>query len=243
MPDLALTKSEPPSWRSAALTMLRLIFFRASRHELSALHWRHLVVGLLCTWLVGIGRYWDNPRVGLVQHLGIGSVIYILALSLFLWLIIWPLRPQSWTYFQVLTFISMVSPPAVLYAIPVEKFVTLEAANAINAWFLAIVASWRVALLIFYLRRAGDLERFPTFVGAFFPLTIIVVTLTTLNLDKVVFDIMGGGASRSPNDSAYAVLFLLSLLSVLLFIPFVICYLWLLFDRFISVKYHVEEDE
>lgn len=223
--------------------MLRLIFFRVSREELVTLHWRHLALGLLCTWLVGMGRYWDNPRVGLLQHLGLGSVIYIFVLSLFLWLIIWPLRPQNWTYFKVLTFISLVSPPAVLYAIPVEKLVGLDVANAINAWFLAIVASWRVALLIFYLLRGGNLEVFPTFVATFFPLTIIIVALTVLNLEKVVFDIMGGGGNRSPNDSAYAVLFLLSVLSILLFIPFVICYLWLLVDRFTSAKYHVQEDE
>jgi hypothetical protein len=223
--------------------MLRLIFFQASREELAATGGRHLALGLVCTWLVGIGRYWDNPRAGILQHLGVGSVMYVFVLSLFLWLIIWPLRPQNWSYFKVLIFISMVSPPAILYAIPVEKFVTLDAANAINAWFLAIVATWRVALLIFYLRRAARLEGFPTFVATFFPLTIIVVALTLLNLDKVVFDAMGGTGERSPNDAAYGILFLLSLLSVLLFIPFVICYLWLLFDRFISVKYHVEEDE
>ena len=243
MPEFSPPKPAPPGWRVAAVTMLRLIFFRASPEELVSLHGRHLALGLLCTWLVGMGRYWDNPRVGMLQHLGVGSVVYIFVLSLFLWLIIWPLRPQNWTYFKVLTFISMVSPPAVLYAIPVEKFVSLDTANGINAWFLALVATWRVALLIFYLRRAGDLERFPTFVATFFPLTIIVVALTMLNLDKAVFDMMGGGGNRSSNDSAYAVLLFLSLLSVLLFIPFVICYLWILFDRFTSAKYHVKEDE
>ena len=120
---------------------------------------------------------------------------------------------------------------------------SLDTAKGINAWFLAIVATWRVALLVFYLRRAARLERFTTFVATFFPLTIIVVALTILNLDKVVFDAMSGSGERSPDDAAYGILFLLSLLSVLLFIPFVICYLWLLFDRVISVKYHVEKDE
>src|ERR1051326_1990832 len=141
-------RSEPhkPSWRAAFVTVGRLLMFRASPEELAAVDWRHLALGLVCTWVVGIGRYWDNPRVGVLQHLGAGSVIYVFILSLFLWLIIWPLRPQNWTYSKVLTFISMVSPPAILYAIPVEKFVGLETANAINAWLLASVALWRVAL-------------------------------------------------------------------------------------------------
>ncbi len=243
MNDVVKMKADTQSWYATLTTMLRLLCFRASREELVAIGWRNLVLGLFSTWLVGMGRYWDNPRVGLLQHLGVGSAIYIFVLALFLWLIIWPLRPENWTYLKVLTFISMVSPPAALYALPVEKFVSLDTANTINAGLLAIVATWRVALLIFFLRRSAKLDQFPTFVATFFPLTIIVVALTVLNLDKVVFDIMGGGGNRSPNDSAYAVLFLLSVLSILLFIPFVICYLWLLVDRFTSAKYHVNENE
>lgn len=216
--------------------MLRLLFFRASREELAGVGWRHLALGLLCTWVVGMGRFWDNPRVGLLQHLGVGSVIYVFILSLFLWLLIWPFRPRNWSYFKVLTFISMVSPPAILYAIPIEKFVSLDTANTINAWLLGIVATWRVALLIFYLRRSGQLQRFPTFVATFLPLTIIVVGLTILNLEKVVFNLMGGIRERTPNDTAYEVLFLLSLLSLMLFIPLFICYLWVLVHRLRSAK-------
>ena len=205
--------------------------------------WRHFAIGLLSTWLVGIGRYWDNPRVGLLQHLGVGSVVYIFILSLFLWLLIWPLRPRNWTYSKVLTFISLVSPPAVLYAIPVEKFAGLEFANTINACLLGIVATWRVALLIFYLRRSGELNWFPTIVATLLPLTIIVVVLTMLNLERVVFDLMGGIHQPSPNDTAYEILFLLSMLSLMLFIPLFICYLWLLVRRFTSAKYKVREND
>ena len=223
--------------------MFRLLFFRASSAELTKLGWRHFAIGLVCTWLVGAGRYWDNPRVGLLQHLGVGSVIYIFVLSLFLWLVIWPLRPRNWTYFKVLTFISLVSPPAALYAIPVEKLAGLEFANTINAWLLAIVATWRVALLIFYLRRSGQLKWFPAIVATCLPLTIIVVGLAMLNLERVVFNFMGGIHDESPNDSAYGVLFLLSLLSVALFVPLLICYVWLLVEAFTSARYHVKNDE
>lgn len=223
--------------------MIRLICFRASSSELAKIGWRHFAIGLFCTWLVGVGRYWDNPRVGLLQHLGIGSVIYIFVLSLFLWLVIWPLGPRNWTYLKVLTFISLVSPPAALYAIPVEKFAGLEFANTINAWLLAIVATWRVALLIFYLRRSGQLKWLPTIVAAGLPLTIIVVALAMLNLERVVFNFMGGIDDTSPNDSAYGILFLLSLLSVALFVPLLICYLWILVDRLTTAKYRVKNDE
>ena len=243
MSEAIQVRSQSARWSDALVTMFRLIFFRASFAELKEIGWRHFAIGLLCTWLVGMGRYWDNPRVGLLQHLGVGSVIYIFVLSLFLWIVIWPMRPRNWTYFKVLTFISLVSPPAVLYAIPVEKFAGLEFANTINAWLLAIVATWRVALLIFYLRRVGQLKRFPTFVATFLPLSAIVFALAMLNLEKVVFNLMGGIHDPSPNDSAYGVLFLLSLLSVMLFIPLLICYLYLLVDRFTTARYRVNEHE
>jgi hypothetical protein len=169
---------------------------------------------------VGIGRYWDDPGAKLLQHLGIGSVIYIFALSLLLWLLIWPLRPKAWSYRNVLTFVSLTSPPAILYAIPVERLLDLEKARTFNVWFLAIVASWRVALLIFYLRRHARLQPFSIAVATLLPLTFIITALTVLNLERAVFNLMGGLREKgTANDNAYLVLFVLSYLSVMLFIP------------------------
>lgn len=228
--------SGPVGWAAACKTALRVIFFRASQSELIELDWRHLVIGLVCTWLVGIGRYWDNPRVGLLQHLGVGSVIYVFVLSLFLWLIIWPMRPRHWSWFRMLTFVTLVSPPAVLYAIPVQMVFSLEKANEINAWFLAIVATWRVALLFFFLRRLGELQWSIIVTATLLPLSMIVVVLTFLNLEKVVFDLMGGIVDPSPNDTSYAILTLLSWISILLFIPLLIFYLIMILSRFWASK-------
>jgi hypothetical protein len=194
-----------------------LLTFRITREAMLNFSLYHLIFGLVCTWLVGIGRYWDNPRVGILQHLGIGSVVYIFALSLFLWLLIYPLKPKDWTYFRVLTFVSLVSPPAVLYSIPVELFTDIPTANTINAWFLLIVSVWRVALLLFFLRRFAELKWLPTIAAAILPLNIIVVGLVFLNLEKVVFNIMGGMDNSSPNQTAYEILFLISMLSIIIF--------------------------
>jgi len=186
--------------------------------------WRHLAFGLAWAWIAGIGRYWDNPRVGFWQHLGIGSVIYVFILALFLGLVIWPMRPRHWTYFRVVTFIAMVSPPALIYAIPVERFYSIDTANAINAMFLLIVAVWRVALLFWFLNRVGRLPWYIVLVGATLPLSLIVVVLTFLNLEKVVFDLMGGLTQPSGNDRAYLALISISLISIYLFIPLLIAY-------------------
>jgi hypothetical protein len=219
------SRSSDARWSDVVKTCLRMLAFRATQSELIQLNWKHLVFGICSTWIVGIGRYWDNPRVALPQHLGIGSVIYIFFLSTFLWLIVYPLRPQHWSYLRVLTFVSLVSPPAILYAIPVEKLMSLPVSNLVNAWFLAIVAAWRVALLFFFLRRLSGLDWFSIMVAALLPLTLIVVALTLLNLEQVVFDLMGGFVQPSGNDSAYLVLVILTWASIMLFIPILLCYL------------------
>lgn len=218
-------QDSPPTTSNVLRTTGRLLAFRLKEKEFLELGGRHLVFGLVCAWLVGMGRYWDDPGAQILQRLGVGSVIYVFALSLFLWLLIRPLRPQNWSYRNLLTFVSLVSPPAILYAIPVERWFTLSAATYINILFLGIVATWRVALLIFYLRRFARLEPLTVGVAALLPLTVIVVTLTILNLERAVFDVMAGiGREPTANDGAYAVLFLLSAFSYLAFLPLLIVY-------------------
>ncbi len=204
----------------------RLLTFRLTREEFLVFGYKHLIFGLVCTWLVGIGRYWDNPKAEFLQHLGVGSVVYIFVLAIFLLFFIAPLKAKDWSYFRVLTFISLVSPPAILYAIPVEKFVEMKTANAINAWFLLIVASWRVALLLFALRRFFAMNWLSAVTATFLPLGLIVLGLVTLNLERVVFNVMGGITEPSPNDSAYSVLivilFFAIFLSPILFIIYLV---------------------
>lgn len=214
--------------KSVPGAVARLLTFRATREDFLGFGNKHLAVGAACTWAVGVGRWWDDPGANLLQHMGVGSVVYIFLLSLLLWLVVWPLRPAGWSYRHVLTFVSLTSPPAILYAIPVERFTGLETARSLNVWFLAVVAAWRVGLLFFYLRRHARLPAFSIAVAALLPITFVVVALTTLNLERAVFDVMGGlRAEGTANDGAYAVLFALSLLSMLLFIPLLISYIFL----------------
>lgn len=207
-------------------TALRILTFRASKDELTALNHRHLFLGLIMTWLVGMGRWWEDPRANLFQQLGVGSVIYIFVLALFLWLIFWPLTLKRWSYFNILTFISLTAPPGILYAIPVRHGLELHTAQTVRLWLLAIVAGWRVLLLGYYLRRGIGFSAFKLVVGTLFPLILLVVILTQLNLEKVVFDFMGGirQQDRSVNDAAYSTLFLITVISFYLFLPLFLCY-------------------
>ncbi len=192
-------------------------------------HWfAFLMFGLVMTWLAGVGRYWDNPRAHVWQLLGLGSVVYVFVLALVLWALIAPLRPQHWTYRNVLLFVTMTSPPALIYAIPVEKVMSLDAAQATNAGFLAVVALWRVGLYAAFLRGAGKLGRGAVIVATLLPLVLIVVALAVLNLEHVVFNMMGGmrPEQQSVNDAAYDIVLTLSLLSVyaapVLFVAYIV---------------------
>lgn len=201
-----------------------LLFFRISKQQLLSLNIRHFVVGLIGTWIAGIGRYWDDPGAELLQKLGLGSLIYIFVLAFFIWIIIKPFRVPAWSYFSVLTFISLTSFPAILYAIPVERFYSIEAANTINVWFLAVVASWRLALLYYFLKRCTDLNTGSIVTVTLLPICLIISTLTFLNLHRVVFDLMGGRRNPSPHDGAYFILVLLTVVSMILVVPLLVSY-------------------
>jgi hypothetical protein len=197
--------------------VVRLLTFRLSHDEFLRLDRRHLAFGLAATWLAGIGRYWDHPDAHVLQYMGLGSVIYVVVLSMFLWLLIWPLKPANWGWVRVLTFVTLTAPPALLYAIPVERFMALEQAQTINFWFLLIVASWRVALLLFFLHRAAKLPGLLGLVASLLPLALIIVGLAIANLEQAVFTMMAGNPREqppgSPADQAYAIVVLLALLS------------------------------
>jgi hypothetical protein len=181
-------------------------------------------------WLAGIGRYWDNPKAHAWQIAGLGSLAYVFVLTLILWLVILPLRPQNWSYLNVLTFVCLTSPPAVLYAIPVERFLEPDLARSTNAWFLGLVATFRVALLLHYLRRGARLDLPVALVAALLPLGLIVLTLAVLNLEHVIFNLMSGiqAENVSPNDSAYLVVMTLAMLSYALSPILLLAYLFMI---------------
>ena len=199
-----------------ALDQLRLLGFREFKPDLRG-HWAaYLAWGLFWTWIAGMGRYWDNPRADWWQTLGLGSLAYVFSLSLVLWALIAPLGPRNWSYRNVLIFVTLTSLPAVLYAIPVEQFMEMAAAQRANLIFLLVVATWRVALLWVFLRRVAQLKGATILVACLLPLTLIIVSLAALNLEHVVFNIMAGNEPKSPptgNDSAYFVILLLTMLS------------------------------
>ena len=204
---------------------LRLLSFRESHIDFHRYQYGFLTFAVIATWLAGVGRYWDHPGAYWWQYAGLGSIVYVGVLSLILWLISIPLRPQNWNYLTVFIFVGLTAPPAWLYAIPVEKFMPLDVATTLNMWFLLIVATWRVALYGVFLRRAARLSGLAWISALFLPLVAIVSALAMLNLEQAVFDIMGG-LDREPtsSDKAYLVVVLLTFSSYLAAPVLLVCY-------------------
>jgi hypothetical protein len=220
------------SFREYLRTVGRVLTFRASRDELLFDDPRVLYFGLLTTWIVGIGRFWDNPDDAFYRHLGIGSVVYVFVLSLIIFIFVFPFKVPNFNYRRVLTFITMTSPPGLLYAIPVRTLWGADLGSGIYLKFLGVVAVWRVSLLFFYLSRFCLLNKFNRFVTAFLPLSLIITTLAILNLDKVVFDIMDGDfGSPSVHNYSYAIEVYLANLSILFFGPLLVSYIGSLWYR------------
>jgi hypothetical protein len=75
---------------------VRLLTFRQPSAAISDGWRQYLLFGMICAWIAGLGRYWDNPRADLFQHAGLGSVTYVFFVSALLWLLFHPLRPRHW---------------------------------------------------------------------------------------------------------------------------------------------------
>jgi hypothetical protein len=203
----------------------KILFFRFSKEDVHSLNRTHFIIGLIGTWLAGIGRYWDHPDANPLQYAGLGSVIYIFVLALLIFVIVLPYNLNRWTYFKVLTFISLTSFPAILYALPVEKFMAMNTAASINAWFLGIVAMWRLVLLFRFLKLFDNLKWHNVTFIALFPMCLLIVALTILNLEKAVFNIMGGLRETTGREKAYDVLMGLTFISITLILPLFIGYI------------------
>jgi hypothetical protein len=150
----------------------------------------------------------------------------VFVLAGLLWAVVRPLRPERWSFGNVLLFTTLTAPPALLYAIPVERFLSPFQAREANLWFLGIVAAWRVALFGTFLRRVGRLDFPSVFVGTLTPICLVIVALAFLNLEHVIFNLMGGlrPEERSPNDRAYEAVVVMAVLSTLLFPVLLVMY-------------------
>ncbi|MEM7576920.1 MAG: hypothetical protein AAF328_05525 [Planctomycetota bacterium] len=229
-PETQTRIDEPRGWFRIWLRVLTLRFDAADIASLGGLH---LALGTLVVWAVGVGRYWDAPRAVPLQRLGVGSLIYVPMLAGLLWFVAGALRPERGSYVKLLTFLTLTAPPAAIYAIPIERWTSMSTAQNLNAWALGVVAVWRVAMYARYLHVWNRLPAVAVIVALMLPITVIIFTLAMLNLEHVVFNIMGGLGQTEPTaaDQRYGVVVMLSAFSLLLAPVFAFTWILLIVTR------------
>ena len=222
---------------------LRFLFFRTSREELLSVGWPHFAWGLFATWIAGVGRWWDDDDAVFLQILGLGSVVYVFVLAAVLWVVVRPLIAPEWKYGRVVTLLMFTSPLAWLYAIPVEKFMSIESAAHANLRFLQVVALWRVAILFWLLVKVADFGLWRALIAGLMPLAMIVGTLVSLNLHNVTFRIMGGFRDEpfDPDEGEFLFLFGLMMLAYLAAIPLILCWICTVLSMWNGAQYINEQ--
>jgi hypothetical protein len=192
----------------------RFAFFQPLKGDV-AKHWRtYLAIGAGLTWIVGLGRYWDNESAPLLLRSGITSLLYAVVLSGFIWLLVLGLKPERWSYRNVLLMVTMTALPGLIYAIPVEMFMDAQSASATNMIFLAIVAVWRMALYYTFLKRVSKLPAYPLLVAWLLPPAIIVAALGVYGALYAIAAGMGGVRDEAdPNLASMEAIALVGLAS------------------------------
>lgn len=193
----------------------RILTFTATEEELDKLGARHLIVGLPLVWLVGLGRWWDEPRdISILHRSGLGSIVYVLLLSTLLYLIAAPLARQRFDLFKMMAFVCFTAPPAALYALPVEMWMDRQSAVMANIAFLSIVSIYRVSLLIWFYLRGLDMDAWHGWIAGLLPIAGIAVGLTFAGFAEQMIEIMGGIREQSAATEAYVAVSMISCMSI-----------------------------
>ncbi|MBX7131796.1 MAG: hypothetical protein K1X67_03860 [Fimbriimonadaceae bacterium] len=183
----------------------RFLTFRATVEDFDRYGVPHFVLGLTITWLVGIARNWDLVTAPLFARLGLASVAYIFFMAFLIFAFAWMPSNIQRSYGKVLTVVAMTAAPGLIYGIPVEMFLSVDDAQAVNLAFLAVVALWRVALAIqFCGKGCGNTVG----VGAaiiFVPIQILIFVLVGTGRAGYIMDIMGGLRGGEFRDANYTV--------------------------------------
>lgn len=115
---------------------------------------------------------------------------------------------------KVLTVVSLTAAPGLIYGIPVEMFMDTASAQGANTTFLALVATWRVALALHFFCR-GCKNSWPISASVLLvPICLIIITLVITGRAGYVIEVMGGmnrnEPARSQTDDIVASLFCFS---------------------------------
>ncbi len=190
-------KAPPPPGRSMIellILELRVLTFTASPEELLSIGKREYFFGLGLVWLAGMGRYWHDLHANWVSKTGFSGICYVVLLGTFLWILFALVGARNLKFGRLIIFICMTAPPALLYALPVEMVVPAFYAEWTNILSLLFVSIWRVALLVWFIRKTTELSPMRTGVAVFLPLSCIICITALSGAVVSIFSQKGGTA-------------------------------------------------
>jgi hypothetical protein len=212
-------------------TIWRILTFRATPEEIED-NWAALIlVGLALTWVVGIGRWWDDPRdIPTFARYGVGSLLYVFGLSTLLWILTAPVTEPRTNWFHVICFVAATSVPGIVYAVPIE-LIAPDSAPTYNVIALSFVSSYRVSLLVWFLLKICGLRVVEAVIVAVLPISVIAGTLVAMGMGGHVLDIMGGLRERIEPTAVEQVISTIGGISCCLGPISLLLYLFMIFNR------------
>ena len=219
-------------------TIVRFLGFQSSAIRAVAGSRRATWVGLLFVVSAGFAREYDGEfLVAEPWHVGIPLVASLVGcgiLTCLVWLLAWRRQVQEvsfgGTFRALLNLYWMTAPLAWVYAIPVERLLSPTAATVANLGLLAIVATWRVALMV---RCVGVLYG-ASVISAAAPVLLFSTVIAWIALRLVpspVFMIMGGVRLTESEEIILSTRLLIEASCVLTAPVWLLCYLVLLWSR------------
>ena len=181
--------------KAALIDMADVLLLRIKTDRIRGFGWWHLFFGLAVTWLVGVGRWWDDPAADPVRLTGVGSIVYVLFLSTFIYLVARPMvsadAPLK-NYWRVIIAVTLTAAPAALYAFPIEQFGSPNLHLNYNTAALLIVSTWRVMMFYRLLREGGCMEKEQTWAVMLVVISVILGVLGFFGVLGAVANSMGG---------------------------------------------------
>lgn len=192
--------------KTALRSIGRILTFRATCGDIENDVWPLLLIGVLLTWAVGFGRWWDDPReLPYFARMGFGSVLYVFVLSGLLWVISYPLAKEKVGYADFAAFVAATSVPGFVYALPIEAISASSTASFYNIAALVFVSAYRVSLLLWFLSKILDMKHWRATVCAFLPISGITFFISLADFGDKIVNMMGGFRGNVSQTASQAV--------------------------------------
>ena len=187
-------------------TQIRFLLFLSIKPDLKQHFGYYFSFILVVTWLVGVGRYWHNPDSLIWQRAGLSSLIYIFVVSQLLYLVVLPLRPKNWSYKEAFVLLGLTSLPGLLYAFPLESFMSFFETQIANALLFLVIGAWRFALCARSIYTLTKIGFWPTITATLVFIAAVNIPLALINMGRPILSEYR--EDQAPYDLIYLIIVL-----------------------------------